>query len=231
MMIYVVSDLHGVPLKQFEQMIDKASITESDVCYVLGDVIDRGDSGIELLEWLMAHDNFKLLLGNHEDMMLDCESVLDKLINNSELSQSELDRFSMWYYNGAHPTISALVGMTKERRKKIFDYVKGASLYESITVGGRNFILSHSGLENFKVGKPLVSYTKEELLWNRPQLNDKFYSDKTLVFGHTPTLFYGEEYAGRAMITDSFINVDAGVACGLNPMILRLDDMCEFYAE
>lgn len=228
-MVYVVSDLHGILPGEFERLLENAEFSNDDICYVLGDVIDRGEYGIELLKWLMAHDNFKLIRGNHEDMMLECEDVLYKLINNDGLSRGEIDRFNNWYYNGAEPTLSGLVKESDVSRKAIFDYIRSAPLYESITVGKKRFILSHSGLGNFRKKKKLSDYTKEELVWNRPEFDEEYYDDAMLVFGHTPTLYYGKEYAGRAIVTRTYMDIDGGVACGMNPIMIRLDDMKEFY--
>lgn len=49
-MTYVISDLHGYPLKNFQQLLDKAAFSQTDTLYILGDIIDRnGDGGIEML--------------------------------------------------------------------------------------------------------------------------------------------------------------------------------------
>ena len=51
-MIYATSDLHGYSLESFLRLLEKAGFGDSDVLYVLGDVIDRnGDGGIAMLRW------------------------------------------------------------------------------------------------------------------------------------------------------------------------------------
>ena len=65
-MIYVTSDLHGYPLELFKKLLDKSGFTDDDFLYVLGDVADRGEAGVELLLWIMAQPNVELILGNHE---------------------------------------------------------------------------------------------------------------------------------------------------------------------
>ena len=52
-----------------------------------------------------------------------------------------------------------------------------------------------------------------------------------MIFGHTPTTFYGEEYAGRMVKGRGWRNIDTGVALGGSPMLLRLGDEAEFYIE
>lgn len=230
-MIYVTSDLHGYSLEDFVEFLDSTGFCEDDVCYVLGDVIDRGEEGIALLKWMMRQENVRLLLGNHEDMMLACEFVFSEITNESidSLDKGSLERLYLWQMNGGGDTLKALVKETPRVRAEILDYLKSAPLYEEVECGGRKFVLSHSGLGNFSKDKPLSEYTPYELLWTRPDYNDTFYDDKMLVFGHTPTRLYGREYAGRAVRRGSWIDIDAGVSGGHDPMILRLDDLREFY--
>ena len=68
-MIYVMSDIHG-NMCRFRSIMEQIQIQPEDTLYVLGDVIDRFPDGIEILQELMAMPNVKMLLGNHEYMML-----------------------------------------------------------------------------------------------------------------------------------------------------------------
>ena len=63
-MIYVMSDIHGEKSK-FDSVMKKINLMEDDKLYILGDVIDRGNDGIELLLELMEMKNVTVLLGNH----------------------------------------------------------------------------------------------------------------------------------------------------------------------
>ena len=113
--------------------------------------------------------------------------------------------------------------------KGILDYLDDAPLYDYVDVNGRQFILVHAGLENFTPDKPFHRYEPEELLWVRPGLETRYFDEATVIFGHTPTYHYGEEYRGKAVKTDTWICIDTGAAAGGRPMLLRLDDMAEFY--
>ena len=68
-MTYVIYDIHG-NLRLYREIMEQINLQPEDTIYVLGDVIDRHPDGITILEELMAMPNAKLLLGNHEDMML-----------------------------------------------------------------------------------------------------------------------------------------------------------------
>ncbi len=232
-MIYVTSDIHGYPFEKFREMLESVNFSADDFLYVLGDVIDRGDDGIKILRWIMLQPNVQLILGNHEAMMLGSRFVFDEITEKSvnDLTGSKLDAYSSWVANGGQKTIDALKIMRSSELEYIFEYLEEAPLIEAVSVNGRDFILTHSGLGNFRKDKKLSEYTPEDLLWTRPDINTEYFDGITTVFGHTPTVFYGEEYKGRAVFTDTWINIDTGAATGLCPMLLRLDDMKEFYIK
>lgn len=79
------------------------------------------------------------------------------------------------------------------------------------------------------IRKKLSEYTTDDFIWTRPKLNEKYYDDVITIFGHTPTHFYKSEQRGKALITPTWIDIDTGAAYGGAPMLLRLDDMMEFY--
>ncbi len=229
-MIYVTSDIHGYPLEKFRKMLESVNFSADDFLYVLGDVIDRGDDGIKILRWLMLQPNAQLILGNHEAMMLASRFIFDEITEKSikDLTGSKLDAYSNWIANGGQKTVDALKIMRGSELEYIFEYLEEAPLIETVSVNGRDFILTHSGLGNFRKDKKLNEYTPHELLWNRPDINTKYFDGVTAVFGHTPTVCYGEEYKGKAVFTDTWVNIDTGAAMGMSPMLLRLDDMKEF---
>lgn len=69
-MIYVMSDIHGQK-RRFDSVMKQINLQPEDTLYVLGDVIDRNLDGIKLLRQIMAMPNVKMLLGNHELMMMN----------------------------------------------------------------------------------------------------------------------------------------------------------------
>lgn len=229
-MIYVTSDIHGYPFEKFRKMLESVNFSADDFLYVLGDVIDRGDDGVKILRWLMLQPNAQLVLGNHEAMMLASRFIFDEITEKSieDLTGSKLDAYSNWIANGGQKTVDALKIMRGSELEYIFEYLEEAPLIETVSVNGRDFILTHSGLGNFRKDKKLNEYTPHELLWNRPDINTKYFDGVTAVFGHTPTVCYGEEYKGKAVFTDTWVNIDTGAAMGMSPMLLRLDDMKEF---
>ena len=230
-MIYVSSDWHGCAIDTVKELFQKAGFSGYDYCFVLGDVIDRGEHGIELLQWLMMQDNIELLRGNHEEMMLANKFLFDEINNETieKLNGAKLDAARIWLFNGAKPTIDSLKKLETVEREYIYEYISDTPLYEHIEINDKSYILTHSGLMNFDPQKKLTDYSSTELLWNRPKENCIYYQDRITVFGHTPTIRFGSKYKGKVMKTETWIDIDTGAVLGGTPMLLRLDDMREFY--
>jgi len=232
--IYVTSDLHGYPLEKFKDLLCKAKFRNEDYCFVLGDVIDRGPDGVKILQWLMDQPNIQLILGNHEAMLLACKSMIEKKMSGreDELNSQEMMICANWLQNGGTSTLEALMKLDAEEIGYIIEFLEEAPLYDGVSIGDKEYILTHSGFDNFDKDRDLDDYKADELLWNRPDISDEYFDDAITVFGHTPTMYYGEEYEGRMLVTDTWIDIDTGAATdGGSPMLLRLNDMKEFYAE
>lgn len=232
MSTYVVSDLHGYPLEKLINKLKEINFGSEDILYVLGDCIDRGSDGLKILKWIMSQPNITLILGNHEKMLLDNQFLFDgdTIPAVLDLVGEQRRAFAVWVSNGGDVTLDSLQECTDAQIKQIFKYLEKAPLYKEIECNGKKYILTHSGLGNFDKNKPLEEYTEQELLWNRPKFYGKYFDDGTIVvFGHTPTFAYGDEYRGKIIKSDTYINIDVGAACGHPPVLLRLDDKKVFY--
>lgn len=230
-MIYAIADLHGYPLERLKALLKSAGFCDEDFLYVLGDVIDRnGDGGVELLCWLMEQPNAQLILGNHEATLLSCAFVFDEITEESvnNLNTEKLDLLNTYLLNGGDVTLKAMKALDFDTRDWLLEYLREAPLYEVVTAGGTDYLLVHSGLGNFSKEKRISDYSQNDFLWTRPGLEDCYYDDIMTVFGHTPTVYYGEEYRGKTIRTRSWMNIDVGAGYGIEPVLLRLDDGKEF---
>ena len=106
-MTYVISDLHGC-LDKWQAMLEQIKLKETDMLFVLGDVVDRGPSPIPLLLDLMMRPNVFPILGNHECSMLLCvqDLPLDTTLQNlpQRVSKGSLPSLRMWMKNGGRTT-------------------------------------------------------------------------------------------------------------------------------
>ena len=233
-MIYVTSDLHGYDLNLFLDFLNRSGFDEErDRLIVLGDVIDgNGDGGISLLRWMMRKPCVTLLRGNHEVCLVSMQNIFLNAKDGKlgDAFPGQLLPFTAWVNDDGANTFLALKKLCNEEPeelRKIFDYLAKARLYLEVTAGGKNYVLVHSGLKNFSPERPLPDYKTYELVAARPGLEDRYYEDKTVIFGHTPTERLGNK--GRMVVTDTWIDIDTGAGHGGTPMLLRLDDLKAFY--
>ena len=234
-MIYVTSDLHG-HMDCLEKLLAHVNFCDGDWLYIIGDVIDRNQNGgVDILKWLLVQPNVQLIKGNHELMMLNNRWLFEEVTDDSigELSADHLRLLNHWKRNGGEITMNALYKESKETIQDILEYIVDCPLYESVSVGGRNFLLVHGGLGNFEAGKKMSEYTTHDLVWTRPSLETVYDLDGvTLIIGHTPTRHYGEVFENRMVKTSSWWNIDTGAARSTGrPMLLCLDDLTEYYIE
>ena len=90
-MKYVMSDIHG-RLDKYNGMLQAIDFSDEDELYVIGDVIDRGMHGIEILKDIMKRTNVHMIMGNHELMAID--TICSKGII------SRWANLNLWWQNG-----------------------------------------------------------------------------------------------------------------------------------
>lgn len=237
-MIYVMSDIHG-NADRFNSIMKQIDLQPEDTLYVLGDVIDRYPDGIRILRQLIHMPNVKMILGNHEYMMLNALHRLDKM--NPEYPYA----LRLWYRNGGDVTHAYIKHIQKSVRKEIFDYLSSLPLNIDIEVNGTAYLLVHGG--------PLAMYQQyayhydsreEYCVWHRIYYNAPEIEGKTIIFGHTPTSEYQRNNPlelwhsakGGKIGIDCGSGFPSAAKQGRHPIYgrlacLRLDDMQVFYSE
>ena len=111
-MIYVMSDIHGEK-DRYDAMLELIRFSDEDTLIVIGDVIDRGPQGVDILKDIMRRPNVKFLIGNHELMMLE-----------TFWSGNDYDARRLWTYNGGGETYRTLVYKTStEERLRILRFI------------------------------------------------------------------------------------------------------------
>lgn len=223
---YVISDIHG-EANRFHAMLEKIRVSADDTLYILGDVIDRGVDGINLLLEIMEMPNAVMLLGNHEYMMLQYLSP--------DAADTEIRR---WNRNDNAPTLATYLKLKTKTQQRILRYLDTRPTHLEIEVNDRKFYLVH--------GFPGGNVHDE--VWSRPEMDTPNRKPEyQLVIGQTPVLSMIKptdkrmeyamnlEYRGehlKIVHAPGFINIDCGsghampikaLAC------LRLEDMKEFY--
>ena len=131
---YVLSDVHG-HLDCFESVLAQINLQPDDTLYVLGDVIDRGAHGIAILRKIMAMPNARMLLGNHEFMMLN---ALGEPYDGKRRNVS--DSCELWYGNGGGITHIAWFCLPNEQKAEMLKEAraKAGEEYQRIVADARS---------------------------------------------------------------------------------------------
>ena len=198
MATYVFSDVHGhlVPLLR---ALDDASPGCDDPIYVLGDMVDRGPDSVGVLKLCRSIEGATVLMGNHEQMMLDC------LTGGGEGMDEDLAWYN-WAINGGQETAAGLAELDEEELDELIGWVASLPLHARCRVRGRDYLLVHAGIRPGAAPAQvpegadpldalLAAQSDEDLLWIREEfwgrptgLVDGRGEGPVVVAGHTPTL-------------------------------------------
>lgn len=214
-MTYCISDIHG-DLRRYRSMLSLIQFSEKDTLYILGDAIDRGPDGIDILLDIMRRPNVHMILGNHEQLLLAT------LGPNNEIGARKL-----WHQNGGDVTREDLLyHRDVHTRQTIINYLLTLPDHLDIEVTGRPFHLVH--------GYP--AFDQFTRIWTRisARQTQPPLPGVTAIVGHTPTAFLTDDFDCPCSIWygPGVIDIDCG--CGNSYLqnrlaCLRLDDMVEFY--
>ncbi len=204
-MYYIIGDIHGQIFKLLKLMsIIEEKISDNDTIIFLGDYIDRGKDSYSVIEYLFelsGKHKICFLKGNHEDMFI-------KYYYTGA-------GYDLYIRNGGMATIKsykkAMGEMTlPEKHKKFFNSLN--PFYE-----GDDFIAVHAGLRPF-AGEP-ANQKSEDLLWIREDFFLADFSwDKTIIFGHTPTLFLNNSERIYSDKKRNIIGIDTGAMYENGPL-------------
>ena len=234
MATYVMGDVHGM-YTRFLEMLHTIQFKDSDRLIMIGDVIDRGPNGLDVLERVMNAPNIEMVMGNHELMMLDYLSA--------QTPKEAIHDRSIWFHNGGKPTFDALMKLSEEEHEHIRGYLLNLPISMEIEVGKQKYYLVHGFPED----------DAYDALWSRPNKHSRNPLEDPsvrVIVGHTATCYlhgttdedafnYLNELADRnehLMIEKlpGFIDIDCGsghqkICPQVRLACLRLDDMAEFY--
>lgn len=237
-MIYVMSDIHG-NMRRFNSILKQIDLQPEDTLYILGDVIDRHPDGIRILRKIIEMPNVKMILGNHEYMMLQ---ALGECFDDYPFYDGEpCHRFGLWYRNGGEVTHRHWKHLKKALRREIADYLKALPLNYDIDVNGIHYKLVHGApVELYEQVDTRYPNATHFAVWKRWRVFKQLPNEYTLIFGHTTTNHYQNTEPLKIWRQPHLIGIDCGsgypderccyygngrLAC------LRLDDMKEFYSE
>ena len=239
MATYVIADIHG-DMKAFEKMLEKIEFTSGkDFLIVNGDVLDRGDYGLEVLflvKDMVDRQDAIFIKGNHE--------MFAQMFLEGRLTEKDWSR-----YYGEH-TMKSIKKLDDEKKRELLEYIKKLPLYMELDIPKyKKTVIIHTGLMNDYI----VTYDNDKIdvtesikkacandeysllisadihYWRHEQLEKM---DKFIICGHVPTYQLGQEYTGKILKTRKYMNIDAGAGYrdwGGRLACYSIDEDKEFY--
>lgn len=235
---FVCSDLHG---QYWAWKKIKENLTDEDTLIFLGDAIDRGSDGVQIMEELLTRPNTIYLMGNHEDMMV-----------NYFYPTRDADDKLLCYGNIDEVTYEALKALSLEKFSWIMNQIRELPFeVEYTNARGITFRCSHAGYTP-QVGEKV---SIGQILWDREHYlsdvcwDEEHFHNVVIVHGHTPIECLCEDRAKMHKMfprlelnpipSDNLPNgsytycnghkicVDCGVYCTNHTVLLNLDTLEE----
>lgn len=220
-MRYVISDLHG-HYKLFKQMLETINYKPEDTLYILGDMIDRGEEPIELVQYIMKQPNMKVLLGNHENLMLNV------------LADPEDEKaLALWNRNGGEVTYEQYKGLSEREQEELSNFLLELPLFIEL----EDYLLVHAGIRVEEEGLTWKDVCDKQIRRDFIWMRDEFIQhptivDKKIIFGHTQTFRFDKP--GVIWFGEDKIGIDCGVYSqdeGGRLGCLNIDTFERFYLE
>ena len=225
-MIYVMSDLHGC-YEKYKKMVEKIQLGKEDTLYILGDILDRGPSGLKIALEIAKKENMVLLRGNHDHQAAILLSNL--LLLQDESWEKELaPLFSNWLSDGGNATMNEYLKLSEEEQECALNVIRNSDYVKEIEVQGVKYLLAHTVPEIDRIDD-YENWTLEDFILGEPDYEEVYFDDKILVTGHTPTGYIDRKYKGRIWKKNRHIAVDCGAVYGNFLGCIRLEDGKEFY--
>ena len=186
---------------------------DAEIIFV-GDLIDRGAKSREVIE-LIRKNNYRCVLGNHEELMIDYGTSFTKTYPKS----TNASFMHTWYNNGGDATLysynlikytGGLTCVENEEGMKQFkddmEWLKTLPLHIELPhkINDKPVVITHASCADVwhhHDNPNGVETFREYALWNRkePKKDSEIFN----IFGHTPVEFGVE-------IEDHYVNVDTG---------------------
>lgn len=227
-MNYVISDLHGC-FDKYVEMIKKIKLKDSDSLFILGDIVDYGPEPFEIIKDAIMRCNVFPIIGDHDYTAL---RMLSRLEDESAKDDASYRRnFGDWVKNkGGFTTVQAFRALSDEEKEDYLSYLGDESvLYDEISIDGMDFVLAHAGLANFSEDRPLEDYSVKEMIFEAADYEKKYFKNKILVTGHTPTFEIDEDCRGLIYRGKGILGLDCGAVEGEHLGCICLDTDEEFY--
>lgn len=232
-MIYVTAALHGY-YDKYEALLKKLELDDEDMLFVLGDIVDGGDKGIEILMDMMLKPNVYPILGEHDLIAYEILSGIEKETRKditAPLSKKLADRCREWESHGGEGTLDGFAKLSADDKTALLEYMEEFTLYEEIEAEGIDYVLCHNMPKNFTSDDSLDNYSAEEILSGEINYDRDYFPGKVLVTGEDVTIEIDPGTHGRIYKNGTHVAVNCGGYLGGLTAAYCLDTGEEFYVE
>lgn len=236
MSTYVISDLHGCK-SDFDQMLTEIQYNkEYDTLWIDGDICDRGNESIALMQEIMKDPSMHMIYGNHDIWFQRyTQELIDTKHDNNSIDMTD-DLMCWLHYNGGYKTADQFMDLDFPACYDMKLYLDSNHIfYQELTVKQKKFLIMHAGLadEFLRPDVHLAEVPEQVLAWSHIGIDDNPFNDRIMIVGHIPTFLYGDEYEGKIIHgkSDTIYHIDCGCVYGRSLGCIRLEDMQEFYVK
>lgn len=232
MATFAFSDLHA-QYDLWAQIRDY--LKPEDTAYCLGDCVDRGAVGLDILNEVMAAPNIILLRGNHEDFIDSIGAEVARCESDEDIDWA-VPNVYLWRMNGGGNTIKDFEKLTRAKKNWLIGQIRNLPTHaEYINAAGDIIYLCHAGRQPDTVEIPDMrqgDVPMNNYIWDRHHLYEQEWRGETnefCVHGHTPveymnyysyeipeSRFEMHRYCGGHKINIDLGAFDTHTACLLN---------------
>ncbi len=224
--ILVTSDIHG-NLKYLKSILSKAAFSDSDILFIVGDIIEKGPENLKTLRYVMElcqKGNVIPLIGNVDAYRIKLiYGLSEENVNgfyNYILTLREWAGISFYeeLANECGYTINSPDDILAAKQKIIKHFEKEFNFLSKLPtiVKTQNYVFVHGGLREKNVedniNKGVLELTKFDAFMSQtPHTYDKY-----VIVGHWPVVLYSKSVQQMNPIFDrekNIISIDGG--CGV----------------
>lgn len=224
-MTYVISNPHG-SYTQFVRLLEVINFSKDDVMFILGDIVDYGSEPMDLLCDLSFRENIWAISGEHDRLAYRMLKGFDDMLKNGGTPDADyIAEMTEWMTKGGKSTLDTFRTLENEMREGVLEYLEDLPSYEMMEAGGKEWLLVHSGVDNYDPDVDFEDYDPDDFSADDCLRKIEGY---TVVCGHLPTT---ENYScdGKIYKGDGFVAIDCGAGRGGKLACLCLDNGEEYY--
>ena len=221
-MTYVTAGIYG-QWDRYQRMLQAIDLKESDVLYVIGDVADYGEQGMEVLTDMSMRPNVYPVAGEHDFLALRMLNGFDKMLKEGSMPAPEFAaEMTAWAADGGKPTLDGFRALDADMREGVLDYLSEFMLFEEVEVKDKDYVLVYAGIADFDPDTELDDYQPEDF-FVPAAAGERFFEDRTLIVGGAAT------ESGRIEREEGIIRLNCGAKDGGKLACLCLETGEEFY--